>query len=182
MAFDMTVNIPLRELLCDQCQHELKPVKQASDLDHFTKEVKVPGKGDDPPVMVPIEARQIDFVEEGPNRVRLRALIDLPCAGCGESHELWHQLAAAEIFVRELRKCSEGHAQELQNIRMRWLDNPISGPAVKLTGVLYCPTCESRVDHADQLAVNGSADLPEIKILELDMAERTLTASGDASG
>lgn len=170
MASGLTLNIPLRELLCGECTANLQPIDQSlnSDTHRYESQIKLPGRAGEEPVTVPLNARSVKYNQDGPNRMWVTGQLDFPCSSCGVPHEVSHQLEAVELFVRNLRKCPQGHPQELRpDVTIEWRDDR-EGPSAEFFGTLYCPTCDQEETHRVDMEVDG-ASLAEARILDLDL-------------
>lgn len=170
MASGVTVEVPLRELLCAKCSHEMKPVEQPlRNRNMFETLIKLPGEAGAEPIMVPIDARRIKFTQDGLHQMRVTATLALPCAKCGVSHEVSHQLEAAELFVRNLQKCGKGHTQELRDVEIEWRDDA-AGPAAEISGTLYCPVCHQKEARRERATVDDPPLLTKAKVVDVDLA------------
>lgn len=170
MASGVTVEVPLRELLCDKCSADLKPIKQPvkTSGNRFESPIHLPGDAGQGPITVPLDARAIEFEQEGPHSMRVKATLALPCAGCGVPHEVSHQLRAAELYLRNLWRCHGGHPQEVRDLKIKWRDDG-GGPAAEVTGIVYCPLCGQEEAKRERVAVDG-APLTKAKLLDVDLA------------
>jgi adenosylhomocysteinase len=177
MASGVNLEVPLRELLCHPCQVKLQPIQAATDTELF--EMSLPARPGQQPIMVEIQPREFKFEEDG-DCMRIRAVIDLPCTNCGEPHVVERQLQAAQLYVRGLRKCQEGHTQTLKHVKAHWCNDPSTGPYIEVEAALVCPWCNSLVPEHDRLMLQSPSALPVARTLELDLNAHKATPRPEA--
>ncbi len=169
MAYGMIVDVPLREILCEKCSADLKPVEQpwSTSTDRFESHIPLPGEPGKEPITVPLDARSIKFKQDGPHSMRVTATLALPCSGCGVPHEVFHQREAAELYLRNLWKCRLGHEPYVRDLEIEFREDA-GGPMAEVTGALHCPVCGQDDLKRERVTVDG-ASLADAKLLDVDL-------------